>query len=332
MKATQIVLARRPAGEPAIDDFRIVHTDLPPLREGEVLLETRYLSLDPYMRGRMSAAKSYAPPVDVGAVMVGETIADVLDSKHPKIGEGDVVVASSGWVSHAIVDGGAVRRLDPAAAPVTYALGILGMPGMTAYCALLDIGDPKPGETVVISAASGAVGSVAGQIAKLKGCRAVGVVGTDEKCEYVTRDLGLDACINRNTEDLDEALRRTCPDGIDVYFDNTAGVILEAVLRRINLHARIALVGLIEQYNAIEVPKGPNLSPLLVRRAKIEGFLVTDHDQHRKAFVRDMAQWAREGRLRYKEDVVVGLENAPRAFIGMLRGENFGKLLVRVSP
>jgi hypothetical protein len=205
------------------------------------------------------------------------------------------------------------------------------MPGLTAYCALLDIGAPRPGETVVVSAASGAVGSVAGQIAKIKGCRVVGVAGSDEKCAYVIETLGFDACINRRSEELHAALGRACPDGIDVYFDNTAGAILEAVLRRINLHARIALVGLIEHYNATAAPKGPNLSPLLVARAKIEGFLVGDHAAHHDAFARDVGGWLREGRIHYKEDTVEGLENAPRALAGMLRGENFGKLLVRVS-
>jgi len=204
------------------------------------------------------------------------------------------------------------------------------MPGQTAYCALLDIGKPKAGETVVVSAASGAVGSVAGQIAKIKGCRVVGVAGSAEKCRYVTEELGFDACIDRRTENLNDALKKHCPDGIDIYFDNTAGTILEAVLRRINLHARIPLVGLIEQYNATGDPVGPNLRPLLVNRALIEGFLFLDHLAHTKQFLADVGGWLREGKLRYREDVVDGLENAPRALIGMLRGENFGKLIVRV--
>ncbi|HEY8298348.1 MAG TPA: NADP-dependent oxidoreductase [Candidatus Baltobacteraceae bacterium] len=331
MKATQIVLARRPAGEPAAEDFRFEETELSALREGNVLLQTLLLSLDPYMRGRMNAGKSYAPPVEIGAVMPGSTVATVVESRDPAFSAGDIVAAESGWTTHAIEHGRDLRKLDPKAAPVSYALGVLGMPGLTAYCALLDIGAPRPGETVVVSAASGAVGSVAGQIAKIKGCRVVGVAGSDEKCAYVIETLGFDACINRRSEELHAALGRACPDGIDVYFDNTAGAILEAVLRRINLHARIALVGLIEHYNATAAPKGPNLSPLLVARAKIEGFLVGDHAAHHDAFARDVGGWLREGRIHYKEDTVEGLENAPRALAGMLRGENFGKLLVRVS-
>ncbi|MBV8074260.1 MAG: NADP-dependent oxidoreductase [Candidatus Eremiobacteraeota bacterium] len=327
----RVLLARRPEGEPVLDDFRIVEEPIPSPRDGELLIRTQFLSLDPYMRGRMSAAKSYAKPVEVGEVMVGGTVGNVVESKNPKFVPGDVVLAQGGWQGYAVSDGSGVVKLDPKRAPVTYALGILGMPGQTAYCALLDIGRPKAGETVVVSAASGAVGSVAGQIAKIKGCRVVGVAGGEEKCRYVTAELGFDACIDRRTENLSDALKQHCPDGIDVYFDNTAGAILEAVLRRINLHARIPLVGLIEQYNATKEPGGPNLRPLLTNRAKIEGFLFLDHLAHTKQFLADVGGWLREGKLRYREDVVEGLENAPRALIGMLRGENFGKLLVKVS-
>src|SRR5262245_53730468 len=202
------------------------------------------------------------------------------------------------------------------------------MPGMTAYAALLDIGKPKPGETVVVSAASGAVGSVVGQVAKIKGCRAVGIAGSDAKCAYVVKELGFDACVNRRTEDLDRALARTCPGGIDVYYDNVAGPVLAAVLRHLNVGARIPLVGLISQYNTPEPPPGPNLMPLLVKRALIQGFLVGDHEGQRDAFLRDVSGWLREGKLKYREDVVQGLENAPRAFLRLFRGENFGKLLV----
>jgi NADPH-dependent curcumin reductase CurA len=328
---TRVLLTRRPEGEPKTDDFQVVKEPVPAPRDGEVLLRTRFLSLDPYMRGRMSAAKSYAKPVEVGEVMVGGTISEVAESKNDGFRKGDVVLAQGGWQSYALSNGAGLRKLDTDGLPVTYALGILGMPGLTAHCALLEIGNPQPGETVVVSAASGAVGAVAGQIAKLKGCRAVGVAGSDDKCRYVVETLHFDACINRRTENLDDALERHCPEGVDVYFDNTGGPILEAVMRHLRLHARIAIVGMIDQYNATKAPAGPNLRPLLVNRAKVEGFLVSDHAAHAEAFERDMRAWLRDGKLHYKEDVVEGLENAPRALIGLLRGENFGKLIVKVA-
>ncbi|MDQ2681297.1 MAG: NADP-dependent oxidoreductase [Candidatus Eremiobacteraeota bacterium] len=327
---TQILLASRPVGEPTLDDFRTVQTQIPTPGAGEVLIGTTLLSLDPYMRGRMSAAKSYADPVAIGSVMLGQTVGEVLDSNDPNYQPGDIVVSSSGWQTHAVALGANLRKLDPSAAPVSYALGILGVPGQTAYCALLDIGKPQAGETVVVSAASGAVGSVAGQIAKLKGCRVVGIAGSDEKCDYVTKTLGFDACINRRNADLPTALAQECPNGIDVYFDNTAGAILEAVLGLINLGARIPLVGLIEYYNATTFPTGPYLGPLLINRAKIEGFLISDHAAHSADFARDVGGWLKAGRLHYKEDLLEGLEKAPEGLIGMLKGKNFGKLIVRV--
>jgi NADPH-dependent curcumin reductase CurA len=328
---TRVLLARRPEGEPVPDDFRIVREPIPTPGEGQVLLRTRFLSLDPYMRGRMSAARSYAKPVEIGEVMVGETISEVVDSRHPELRAGDLVRAQSGWQTYAVADGGGVRKLAGNGEPPTYWLGILGMPGLTAYCAVNDIGKPKPGENVVVSAASGAVGSVAGQIAKLQGCRVVGVAGSDEKCRYVVETLGFDACINRRTQNLDHALENACPGGVDFYFDNTAGPILDAVMRQLKLRARIAIVGRIAAYNAKTPPPGPNLGPILVNRALIQGFLVYDHRDHAAAFERDMTAWLREGKMRYKEDVVEGLENAPRALIGLLRGENFGKLIVKVE-
>ncbi|GAC1388377.1 MAG: NADP-dependent oxidoreductase [Vulcanimicrobiaceae bacterium] len=328
---TQIRLESRPVGEPTDQNFKITHVPVPIPGEGDVLLKTRWLSLDPYMRGRMSGAKSYAAPVQVGDVMVGFAVSEVVDSHNAGFTPGEIVVGDTGWQSYASVSGKSLRKINPNDAPISSALGVLGMPGLTAYCALKDIGKPQPGQTVVVSAAAGAVGSIAGQIAKIEGCRVVGIAGSDEKCEYLTSQLGFDACINRRSAGLDGALGLACPDGIDVYFDNTAGKILEAVMRRLNLFARIPLVGLIEQYNATEAPAGPNLAPLLVARAKIEGFLVSDHQAHAPAAFAQMAAWLREGKLRYKEDIVEGLERAPRALIGMLRGENFGKLLVRVS-
>lgn len=327
----QILLKSRPVGEPEESDFAIVEAPIPELGQGEVLNRTIYLSLDPYMRGRMSDHKSYATPVELGSVMVGGTVSQVVKSNHPQFSAGDFVLGYDGWQTYSVSNGKALRKLDPNQAPISYSLGITGMPGMTAYCALLDIGQPQAGETVVVSAASGAVGSVAGQIAKLKGCRAVGIAGSDAKCDYVVTELGFDACINRKTQDLKEALTTACPHGIDIYFDNTAGSILEAVLQQINLGARIPLVGLISEYNAQTPPPGPNLMPLLVKRALIKGFLVGDYQHRQVEFINDVSQWLQEGKLQYKEDIVEGLENAPSAFIGLLQGKNFGKLIVKVG-
>ncbi|MBO3461500.1 NADP-dependent oxidoreductase [Aetokthonos hydrillicola Thurmond2011] len=327
----QILLKNRPVGEPKESDFALVETPIPEPGEGEVLNRTIYLSLDPYMRGRMSDRESYATPVELGNVMLGATVSQVIKSNHPQFSAGDFVLGYDGWQAYGISKGKTLRKLDPNQAPISYALGITGMPGMTAYFALLDIGQPQSGETVVVSAASGAVGSVAGQIAKIKNCRAVGIAGSDEKCDYVVKELGFDACIDRKTQDLNSSLKDLCPKGIDVYFDNTSGPILEAVLQNINLGARIPLVGLISQYNAENLPPGPNLMPLLIKRALIKGFLVGDYQNRQAEFVKDVSQWLREGKLKYKEDVVEGLKNAPHAFIGLLQGKNFGKLIVKVS-
>jgi NADPH-dependent curcumin reductase len=327
----QIVLKSRPQGMPTVGNFASVEAPLPSPAAGQVLRQTIYLSLDPYMRGRMSAARSYAKPVEVGEVMVGGTVSRVIASGNPDFGEGDYVLGYDGWQQYGLSDGRELHKLNPAQAPISYALGVLGMPGMTAYVALLDVGCPKPGETVVVSAAAGAVGSVAGQIARIQGCRAVGLAGSDDKCAYVTQELGFDACINYKTQNLDEALAGTCPNGIDVYFDNVAGDILAAVLRQINIGARIPLVGLISQYNATTPPAGPNLGFLLTRRALIQGFLVGDHNNRLPDFQADVSGWLAEGKLKYREDIVDGLENAPSAFLGLFEGRNFGKLLVRVS-
>ena len=328
----QILLVNRPDGEPRESDFALVESPVPEPGAGQFLCRTIYLSLDPYMRGRMSAAASYTRPAELGKVMVGGTVSQVVRSMHAGFAAGDLVLGYDGWQEYAVSDGQGVRKLDPRQGPLSYALGVLGMPGMTAYVALLDTGRPKTGETVVVSAASGAVGSVVGQIARIKGCRAVGIAGSDEKCSFVVNELHFDACINRRTEDLDRALGKACPGGIDVYYDNVAGPVLEAVLRHINRGARIPLVGLISQYNAAKPPPGPNLMPLLVKRALIQGFIVSDHEDRRGDFLRDVSGWLREGKLRYKEDVVQGLENAPRAFLGLFQGKNFGKLIVQVSP
>lgn len=331
-KNSQVLLKSRPEGAPNSDNFELTETDVPTPGKDELLIRTVYLSLDPYMRGRMSDRESYADPIEVGSVMVGATVGQVEQSNHLDFAEGDFVLSYGGWQTYAVASGKSVRKLDPKAAiPLSYYLGILGMPGQTAYCALLDIGQPKAGETVVVSAASGAVGSVVGQIAKLKDCRVVGVVGSDTKCDYIVKELGYDEAINRKTQNLLDALKAACPDGIDLYYDNTAGPILEAVLQLINLGARIPLVGLISQYNATEMPLGPNLMPLLVKRALIKGFLVGDYQDQYKTFVKEVSQWIQDGKLQYKEDIIQGLEKAPEAFMNQLKGDNFGKLIVQVS-
>jgi len=331
MKNKQVLLAKRPRGRVEEADFRIVETETPAVQDGQLLTRVHYLSLDPYMRGRMDESKSYAPSHPLGAVMIGGTVAEVVESKNPKFKPGDFVVGMAGWQQCQVSDGAGLRKIDVSVIPPPAYLGCVGMPGVTAWYGLTQIGKPKEGETVVVSAAAGAVGSVVGQLAKIRGCRAVGVAGSEAKCELVVKELGFDACVNYRQEPLLSALQKACPKGIDVYFDNVGGDVLAAVLRLINRFARIPLCGLISQYNATELPPGPNFSPILVNRALIRGFIVSDHGDRFADFHRDCAQWLREGRIRYREDVVVGLENAPEAFIGLLRGRNVGKLVVKVG-
>ena len=310
---------------------------MPTPSDGEVLLKILYLSLDPYMRGRMSAAKSYAAPTEIGAVMEGGTVAEVLESRHPGFAAGDLVLSHSGWQSHALAKGEQLRKLDPAAAPVTTALGVLGMPGFTAYAGLLTIGQPKPGETVVVAAASGAVGSVVGQIARIKGARAVGIAGGADKCAFVREELGFDAAIDHHAPDFAQRLADACPDGVDVYFENVGGKVWDGVFPLLNTFARIPVCGLIAQYNAVGVPEGPDRLPGLMRQVLsksllIRGFIQREFVDQRPAFYRDMTGWIREGRVRYREDIVEGgLAAVPEAFIGLLEGRNFGKLVVKIS-
>jgi NADPH-dependent curcumin reductase CurA len=327
----QIRLKKRPVGMPTPGDFEGVASPRPAPRDGEVLRRTIYLSLDPYMRGRMSDAASYATPVNLGGVMVGHTVSQVVDSRHPNFRAGDIVAGYDGWQEYAVSDGKDLRKLD-ASVPISTALGVLGMPGLTAYVGLLDIGQPKPGETVVVSAASGAVGSIVGQLAKIKGCRAVGVAGSTEKCRYVVDELGFDAWVNYKTDDLVTALHTACPKGIDVYFENVGGAVFAAVLRMINRGARIPLCGMISEYNVTQSPGAPNLRPLLVHRAMIRGFIVSDHFDRFPAFLQEVAPLVRNGRIKYREDIIDGLDAAPSALIGLFEGRNFGKALVRVSP
>jgi NADPH-dependent curcumin reductase CurA len=336
MKNRRIVLAARPNGEPADTDFRLEEMDIPSPGDGQVLLRTLYLSLDPYMRGRMNAGPSYAPPVQIGEVMEGATVSEVVESKSTQWRPGDLVRSYTGWQAYALAEGSGLERIDPNMAPVSTALGVLGMPGLTAYTGLLNIGQPKAGETVVVAAASGAVGSVVGQIAKIKGCRAVGVAGSQQKCDFVRNTLGFDACVNHRSEKFAEELRAACPKGIDVYFENVGGRVLEAVVPLLNLFGRVPVCGLIAHYNAVTLPPGPDHTPLLMsailtKRLTFRGFIVTDFASQKAEFERDMAAWLREGKVKYREDIVDGLENAVSAFRGLLLGQNFGKLLVRVA-
>jgi NADPH-dependent curcumin reductase CurA len=283
------------------------------------------------MRGRISGVKSYAKGVDPGDLMVGGTVGEVLESKHPGFKAGDFVQGYDGWQSHGVSKPVGVRKLDPGQAPISTALGVLGMPGMTAYVGLLDIGQPKAGETVVVSAASGAVGAVVGQIAKLKGCRVVGIAGGTDKCEYVAKELGFDACVDYKAGELPARLQAACPKGIDVYFENVGGEVLDSVVTLLNPFARIPLCGLVSQYNATDVPGGPNWRVLLTNRVLVKGFIVSDHLDRMPAFLKDVGQWVHDGAIKYREDIVTGLENAPTAFIGLLQGKNFGKLIVKVG-
>jgi NADPH-dependent curcumin reductase CurA len=336
-KNRQILLAARPRGEPTLDNFRLVEVDIPTPGPGEMLLRTVYLSLDPYMRGRMNAGPSYAAPVEVGGVMEGGTVCAVVQSNIPQYQAGDIVAARTGWQEYALSTGQGMQKIDPARGPISYALGVLGMPGLTAYTGLLNIGKPQPGETLVVAAASGAVGSVVGQIAKIKGCRVIGIAGGEAKCRFVTEELGFDACLDHRQPDLTERLRAACPNGIDIYFENVGGAVFEAVLPLLNNFARIPVCGLIAHYSAAELPAGPNRVPLLmqsilVKRLTFRGFIVTDFSSQFREFVTDMSEWLRTGRIKYREDITDGLENAPRELIGLLKGANFGKKIIRVSP
>jgi NADPH-dependent curcumin reductase CurA len=284
------------------------------------------------MRGRMSDAPSYAASVNVGDVMCGHTVSEVIDSRNPDFSKGEFVTGYDGWQAYGVSSGKELRKLNPKAVPISTAIGVLGMPGMTAFVGLMDIGQPKPGETVVVSAASGAVGAVVGQLAKVKGCRAVGIAGSPDKCKYVVDELGFDACINYKTDDLVPALKAACPAGVDIYFENVGGAVFAAILRVINRGARIPLCGIISEYNATGHPAGPNLRPLLVNRAMMKGFIVSDHVDRAPAFLQEVAPLVMSGRIKFREDIVDGLDNAPEAFIGLLKGKNFGKLMVRVSP
>jgi NADPH-dependent curcumin reductase len=327
----QILLKSRPEGAPSLDNFELTQAPVPEPGEGEVLMRHRFLSLDPYMRGRMSAAKSYAKPAQVGEPMVGGTVGEIVTSRHPKYAAGDIVLGFGGWQDYALSNGAGLRKLDPTAAPISTALGVLGMPGMTAYVGLTEIGQPKPGETVAVAAASGAVGSVVGQIARIKGSRAIGIAGGSDKCRFVREELGFDACVDHRAPDFAQQLAAACPNGIDVYFENVGGAVQQTVWPLLNDFARVPVCGLIAQYNLTSPMGGPDMFSVLRKRLLLRGFIVSDFAGKRDEFLREASEWVRGGRLKYREDIVEGLERAPAAFLGLLQGKNFGKLVVKVG-
>jgi NADPH-dependent curcumin reductase CurA len=329
----QFVLASRPTGLPEESNFKLVETPIPELKDGEFLARSMYLSVDPYMRGRISQAKSYAAGVEIGGVMVAGGVARVVESKNPNFTAGDIVDVYMGWQEYVVSNGKGIRKLDPLLAPVSTALSVLGMTGLTAYFGLLDVCNPKPGETVVVSGAAGAVGSIVGQIAKIKGCRTVGIAGGDDKVEWILRDCGYDAAFNyKTTSDYGAKLRELCPKGIDVYFDNVGGAITDAVFMQINTFARMSICGQISQYNNAKPEMGPRLlGMLIVARAKAQGFLITDYMPRFGEGLAEMSGWLREGKIKYREDIVEGFENLPKAFIGLFHGENIGKRMVKIQ-
>ena len=328
----QYRLRRRPEGRPEPDDFELVEADVPTVEQGEVLVRTRYLSVDPYMRGRMRDRESYAEPWSVGDVMRGGVVGEVVVSNADRYEPGDIVVGRLDWADHSVAPAHQLAPVDPDVAPISTALSVLGMPGRTAYFGMLDVARPRPGDTVLVSGAAGAVGSVAGQIARIAGCRVVGIAGTDEKVEWLTADLGFDAGINYHTEEVTSRIAETCPAGVDVYFDNVGGPITDAAFQHLTVGANIAVCGQIALYNEEDVPTGPRkLWTLIEKRARVEGFLVSDFAHRRQEATTRLADWVSSGQIAYRETVVDGLENAPSAFIGLFEGDNIGKQLVRVS-
>ncbi|WPS85747.1 NADP-dependent oxidoreductase [Brevibacillus halotolerans] len=329
----QILLSSRPVGVPTRDNFTFIKSSIPEVNDNQLLIRTLYLSVDPYMRGRMNDQKSYIPPFQLDQVITGGVIGEVIETKSSEFQVGDVVLGLLGWQNYSVVDAGEVQKIDTNIAPITTALGVLGMPGMTAYFGLLDIGQPQAGETVVVSGAAGAVGMLVGQIAKIKGARVVGIAGSDDKVQYVTEELGFDAAINyKTTPNMQLALEKACPNGVDVYFDNVGGPISDAVLSLINQGARIPLCGQISLYNSEKQDIGPRVQvQLLKKTATMKGFLVTQYTDRYHEGMTQMAQWIKEGKIKYSENIVEGLENVPEAFLGLFTGENTGKQLIKVS-
>jgi NADPH-dependent curcumin reductase CurA len=330
MDNKRVLLASRPSGWVSEGNFTIETVPVAQPRDGEVLVKNAYLSLDPYMRGRMNEGKSYAAKQEIGEVMIGGTVGEVIESRNPKFAKGDKVLGMLGWQQYGVSDGKGLNKVDASRVPLQAYLGVLGMPGVTAWVGLLDICQPKADETVVVSAASGAVGSVVGQIARLKGCRAVGIAGGRQKCDYVVKELGFDACVDYKAGNLNDDLKAALPKGIDCYFENVGGEILDAALRRMNPFSRIAVCGLISQYNATEPYGVKMMQSILTNRIKMQGFIVSDRMELWPKALPELAGWVAAGKIKYRETVTQGLENAPKAFIGLLKGENFGKQLVKL--
>ena len=329
----QVCLAQRPRGFPTDSDFDLVESPLGDPGEGEFLAQSLFLSVDPYMRGRMNDMASYADPVGIGDVMVGQVVARVVKSRHPRFQEGEIVAGMFGWQEYAISDGRGVRRIDPDLAPVSTALHVLGMPGLTAYFGLLDVCGLRDGDTVVVSGAAGAVGTTVGQLARIKGCRVIGTAGSDEKIDFITAELGFDGGLNyKSTEKYGERLRELCPDGVDVYFDNVGGSLTDAVFPLLNVDSRVGICGQISQYNVTEKQYGPRLLwHLIIKRARVQGFLVSDFADRFGEALPQLTDWVVGGELAYRERITDGLENAPLAFLEMMQGANIGKQLVRIS-
>ena len=334
----RIVLASRPEGEPTTDNFRLEEADMPKPGKGEFLARTIWLSLDPYMRGRMSDAKSYAKPVEVDATMEGGCVAEVIESNHPDYAKGDIMVGSLGWATHGLSDGTGIRKVDPDVAPISTALGVLGMPGVTAWVGLNDIAGAKRGETIVVSAATGAVGSLVGQLARQKGMRVIGVAGGKEKCDYAVKELGYDVCLDHRAPDaktLSKQIAEAAPDGVDVYYENVGGKTLQAVLPNMNTHGRIALCGMIAWYSGEGVAEAMPLpavwGAILRQRLMVRGFIIFDHFDRFPAFISEVGPMVKDGTIEYRETVAEGLEAAPEAFLELLKGGNFGKQLVKVG-
>ena len=333
MTNRQFLLASRPTGEAAADNFKMISQEIPALADGQVLVRHHFLSLDPYMRGRMNDTKSYAPPQALNEVMIGGTAGAVVESRHPSFTAGDHVVGMGGWQEYSVVDGRAIRKLDTSQIPLSAYLGPVGMPGVTAWYGLFKIIEPQPGNTITVSAASGAVGSVVGQLAKAKGCRAIGFAGGPDKCRYVTDELGFDACIDYKAHSdpkaLYAALKAVTPGGIDGHFENVGGPVFDAVLLRMNDHKRIALCGMISGYDGEPIPiRYPSL--ILTARLRVEGFIVSEHMEHWPAALTELGTMVATGKLKYRESIAEGLDAAPAAFLGMLKGKNFGKQLVKL--
>ncbi|GAB3805274.1 NADP-dependent oxidoreductase [Virgibacillus kimchii] len=327
----KFLLASRPKGMPGTENFKMITSDLPPVKEGEVLIRSIYLSVDPYMRGRMRGVKTYVEPYRLHEVLTGGVVGEVAESRNASFKEGEIVEGRLDWADFSISNGENIRRVNPDLAPISTALGAAGMPGLTAYFGMLDIGRPKTGETVVVSGAAGAVGSVSGQLAKMKGCRLVGIAGSAEKTDYLKNDLGFDATINYKTENVRDALKTTCPNGVDIYFDNVGGEISDAVIEFINFHSRIVLCGQISTYNLEKPALGPRIQGQLIHRsALMKGFIVRDYADRFEEGYTQLGNWINDGTLKYRENIIEGLENAPQAFIGLFLGENVGKQLIKL--